>query len=64
MPDPWDAADDLAAGKVDWWEQPPIDFIPKIDQNPDLQKLLIDPLGTQLAQAELPPPAIQQQEGA
>jgi peptide/nickel transport system substrate-binding protein len=47
IPDPWDAADDLAAGKVDWWEQPPIDFIPKIDQNPDLQTLLIDPLGTQ-----------------
>ena len=47
IPDPWDAADDLAAGKVDWWEQPPIDFIPKIEQNPDLLTLLIDPLGTQ-----------------
>jgi peptide/nickel transport system substrate-binding protein len=47
IPDPWDAADDLAAGKVDWWEQPPLDFIPKIEQNPDLQTLLIDPLGTQ-----------------
>ena len=47
IPDPWDAADDLAAGKVDWWEQPPIDFIPKIEENPDLQTLLIDPLGTQ-----------------
>jgi peptide/nickel transport system substrate-binding protein len=47
IPDPWDAADDLVAGKVDWWEQPPIDFIPKIEQNPDLQTLLIDPLGTQ-----------------
>ena len=47
IPDPWDAADDLAAGKVDWWEQPPLDFIPKIEQNPDLQTFLIDPLGTQ-----------------
>ena len=47
IPDPWDAADDLAAGKVDWWEQPPLDFIPKIEQNPDLQTLLLDPLGTQ-----------------
>jgi peptide/nickel transport system substrate-binding protein len=47
IPDPWDAADDLVAGKVDWWEQPPIDFIPKIEQKPDLQTLLIDPLGTQ-----------------
>src|SRR5262245_10816035 len=45
--DPWDAADDLAAGKVDWWEQPPLDFIPKIEQNPDLKTALIDPLGTQ-----------------
>jgi len=47
IPDPWDAADDLVAGKVDWWEQPPIDFTSKIEQNPDLQTLLIDPLGTQ-----------------
>jgi peptide/nickel transport system substrate-binding protein len=45
--DPWDAADDLAAGKVDWWEQPPLDFIPKIEQTPDLQTQLNDPLGTQ-----------------
>ena len=47
IPDPWDAANDLAAGEVDWWEQPPLDFIPKIEQNPDLRTLLIDPLGTQ-----------------
>jgi peptide/nickel transport system substrate-binding protein len=47
VPDPWDAAEDLAAGKVDWWEQPPLDFIPKIEQNPDLQTFVIDPLGTQ-----------------
>ena len=47
IPDPWDAAEDLAAGKVDWWEQPPLDFIPKIEQNPDLQTFVIDPLETQ-----------------
>ena len=47
VPDPWDAADDLAAGKVDWWEQPPLDFIPKMEQSPDLQVQLNDPLGTQ-----------------
>jgi peptide/nickel transport system substrate-binding protein len=47
LPDPFDAADDLAAGKVDWWEDPPLDFIPKIEQNPDLQTLLVDPLGMQ-----------------
>ena len=47
IPEPWDAAEELAAGTVDWWEQPPLDFIPKIEQNPDLQTFLTDPLGTQ-----------------
>src|SRR5262249_28223100 len=47
LADPWDTANDLAAGEVDWWEQPPLDFIPKIEQNPDLQTILTDPLGTQ-----------------
>jgi peptide/nickel transport system substrate-binding protein len=47
LPDPWDAAEALAAGEVDWWEDPPLDFIPKIEQNPDLQTFLFDPLGTQ-----------------
>jgi len=47
LPDPWDAAEDLAAGEADWWEQPPLDFIPKIEQNPELRTLLMDPLGTQ-----------------
>jgi len=40
--DPWDAAEDLAAGKVDWWEEPPLDFIPKIEQNPDLRTIEAD----------------------
>jgi peptide/nickel transport system substrate-binding protein len=47
IPDPWDAAEDLAAGKLDWWEQPPLDFIPKVEQDPELQTFVIDPLGTQ-----------------
>jgi peptide/nickel transport system substrate-binding protein len=47
IPDPWDASEELAAGKVDWWEQPPLEFIPKIEQNPHLQTFLIDPLGMQ-----------------
>jgi peptide/nickel transport system substrate-binding protein len=47
VPDPSDAADALAAGEVDWWETPPLDFIPKIEQNPELQTFLVDPLGTQ-----------------
>ena len=29
MPEPWDAAEDLAAGNVDWWEQPPLDLYPQ-----------------------------------
>jgi peptide/nickel transport system substrate-binding protein len=47
VPDPWDAADDLAAGKVDWWQDPPLDFIPKIEQDPHLRTFLFDPLGVQ-----------------
>jgi peptide/nickel transport system substrate-binding protein len=45
--DPADAADVLAAGDVDWWELPPLDFIPKIEQNPALRTFVTDPLGVQ-----------------
>jgi peptide/nickel transport system substrate-binding protein len=41
------AAATLAPGEVDWWEQPPLEFIPKIEQSPDLQTFLVDPLGAQ-----------------
>jgi len=47
VPDPWTAAEALAAGDVDWWQEPPLDYLPKIEQNPDLQTFLFDPLGTQ-----------------
>jgi peptide/nickel transport system substrate-binding protein len=47
IPDPWDAAEALTAGEVDWWEDPPLDFVPKIEKNPDLQTFAFDPLGTQ-----------------
>jgi peptide/nickel transport system substrate-binding protein len=47
MPDPWSVTDALAAGEVDWWQEPPLDFSPKIEQNPDLQTFLFDPLGAQ-----------------
>jgi peptide/nickel transport system substrate-binding protein len=47
IPDSMDAEAALAAGEVDWWQEPPLDFIPKIEQNPDLQTFLFDPLGTQ-----------------
>ena len=47
MPDHATAAAALAAGEVDWWEIPPLDFIPKIEQNASLATFLPDPLGTQ-----------------
>jgi peptide/nickel transport system substrate-binding protein len=47
MPDPWDAAEGLAAGEVDWWQEPPLDFIPKIEENPNLQTFVFDRLGMQ-----------------
>jgi peptide/nickel transport system substrate-binding protein len=47
IPDPMDAAEALAAGEVDWWQDPPPEFIPKIEQNPDLRTFIFDPLGTQ-----------------
>jgi peptide/nickel transport system substrate-binding protein len=46
IPDHATAAQALAVGEVDWWEQPPLDFIPKIEQNPALRTFLPDPLGT------------------
>ena len=47
MPDHETAAAALVAGEVDWWEQPPVDFIPKIEQNPALHTSPLDPLGSQ-----------------
>jgi peptide/nickel transport system substrate-binding protein len=47
VPDPSAAADALAAGDVDWWQEPPLDFIPKIEQNPALRTFLFYRLGTQ-----------------
>ena len=47
IPDPATAAAALAAGEVDWWEIPPIDFIPKIEQTAALTTFLPDPRGTQ-----------------
>ncbi len=47
IPEPAVAAEALAAGEVDWWQEPPLDFIPKIEQNPALRTVLLDPLGAQ-----------------
>jgi peptide/nickel transport system substrate-binding protein len=45
MPDHAVAAEALAGGDVDWWESPPLDFIPKIEQNPALRTFLFDSQG-------------------
>jgi peptide/nickel transport system substrate-binding protein len=47
IPDPATAGAALAAGEVDWWEIPPLDFIPRIEQNATLATFLPDPAGTQ-----------------
>jgi peptide/nickel transport system substrate-binding protein len=47
IPDHDAAAAALAMGEVDWWEVPPLDFVPKIEQNPALSTFLPDPLGVQ-----------------
>jgi len=47
MPDAATASAALAAGEIDWWEIPPIDFVPKIEQTASLATFLPDPLGTQ-----------------
>jgi peptide/nickel transport system substrate-binding protein len=47
MPDHAVAAEALAGGDVDWWESPPLDFIPKIEQNPALRTFLFDSQGVQ-----------------
>jgi len=46
MPDAATASAALAAGEIDWWEIPPIDFVPKIEQTASLTTFLPDPLGT------------------
>jgi len=47
IPDAATASAALAAGEVDWWEIPPLDFIAKVEQNPALATFLPDPAGTQ-----------------
>lgn len=47
IPDPFDAAELLTMGEVDWWQEPPLDFIPKLKANRDIETFLFDPLGGQ-----------------
>jgi peptide/nickel transport system substrate-binding protein len=45
--DPFEAAQALVTGEVDWWQEPPLDFVPKLQNNPDLRTYLLDPRGAQ-----------------
>jgi peptide/nickel transport system substrate-binding protein len=37
----------LEAGEVDYWENPPLDFAPRLSRNPNLVVFVADPRGTQ-----------------
>src|SRR3989441_442326 len=47
IPDHATANAALDAGEVDWWENPPLDFVPKIEANAALRTFVTDPRGTQ-----------------
>jgi peptide/nickel transport system substrate-binding protein len=47
IPDAATAGAALEAGEIDWWENPPLDFVPKIEANPALTTFITDPRGTQ-----------------
>ncbi|MBI3453449.1 MAG: ABC transporter substrate-binding protein, partial [Rhodospirillales bacterium] len=46
IPDSATAAAALAAGEVDWWEQPPGDLLPVLARSRDIKIENIDPLGS------------------
>jgi len=46
IPDSTTAANALMAGEVDWWEQPPPDYLPLLAKNKDVRVRNIDPMGT------------------
>ena len=37
IPDLWDAAEELSAGRIDWWELRPLDFAVKLEQDHNLR---------------------------
>jgi peptide/nickel transport system substrate-binding protein len=47
IPDATTASAALGAGEVDWWENPPVDFVPRLEQVADLKTLVLDPRGQQ-----------------
>ena len=47
IPDAATANAALEAGEVDYWENPPLDFVPRLEKNPGLTVFATDPRGTQ-----------------
>ena len=64
IPDPWDAAEDLAAGEVDWWEQPPLDSSPRLNRTRIYRRSSSIRSGRRAGSGRTGSPAVQQQEGA
>ncbi len=46
IPDPATASAALEAGEVDFWENVPLDFAPRLEKNPAIQLLVTDPRGS------------------
>jgi peptide/nickel transport system substrate-binding protein len=47
IPDATTANAALEAGEVDYWENPPLDFVPRLEKNPAVSVFVTDPRGTQ-----------------
>jgi peptide/nickel transport system substrate-binding protein len=47
IPDPATVAAALEAGEVDYWENPPLDFMPRLSKSANLVVFVADPRGTQ-----------------
>ncbi len=47
IPDAATAGAALTAGEVDYWENPPLDFVPALERHPDVTVFVTDPRGTQ-----------------
>ena len=47
IPDPATVGAALEAGEVDYWENPQLDFVPRLEKNPSVSVLVTDPRGSQ-----------------
>jgi peptide/nickel transport system substrate-binding protein len=47
IPNPATTSTALAAGKVDYWEDPPVDFVAQLEKNATITMHVVDAMGTQ-----------------